>query len=144
MLHATTVALAGQGVLILGPSGSGKSGLALQLMAMGAELVADDRTIVTARGSTLHARAPGTIAGRIEARGVGILQVAARAEVDLALAVDMGRVEAQRLPEPHAVAVLGLSLPCLHKVEMPHFPAAILHYLRSEPPRGAPETKGPT
>ena len=56
MLHATTVALAGQGVLILGPSGSGKSGLALQLMAMGAELVADDRTIVTARGSTLHAR----------------------------------------------------------------------------------------
>ena len=110
ILHATAVAVTGRGLLIRGASGSGKSALALEMMA----------------------------------RGVGILQVAARAEVDLALAVDMGRVEAQRLPEPHAVAVLGLSLPCLHKVEMPHFPAAILHYLRSEPPRGAPETKGPT
>jgi HPr kinase/phosphorylase len=62
VLHATTVAIGGRGVLILGPSGSGKSGLALELMAMGAGLVADDRTEVTQGEATGQAMSPATVA----------------------------------------------------------------------------------
>ena len=51
ILHATCVAVDGRGLLILGPSGSGKSALALQLIALGAQLVADDRTRVSRRGA---------------------------------------------------------------------------------------------
>ncbi|MDA3887407.1 MAG: serine kinase, partial [Allgaiera sp.] len=58
ILHASCVALDGRGVLILGPSGAGKSGLALQLMALGARLVADDRTRLNPRAGRLIARAP--------------------------------------------------------------------------------------
>ena len=68
IVHASCVALGGRGVLILGGSGAGKSGLALQLMAYGAALVSDDRTILSNRDGALQAAAPDTIRGRIEAR----------------------------------------------------------------------------
>ncbi|WP_331459605.1 HPr kinase/phosphorylase [Paracoccus liaowanqingii] len=70
-LHATTVALEGRGLVILGPSGSGKSGLALELMAVGAVLVADDRTDLRLQQGRLIAQAPPALSGRIEARGWG-------------------------------------------------------------------------
>ena len=65
-MHATTVALRGRGLLILGPSGSGKSTLALQLMAVGARLVADDRTDLTAQGDDVVASCPAALVGTIE------------------------------------------------------------------------------
>ena len=74
LLHASCVAISGRGVLIIGPSGSGKSALALQLMAFGASLVADDQTELTVQGGTLIARCPPTMSGLIEARGLGILR----------------------------------------------------------------------
>jgi serine kinase of HPr protein (carbohydrate metabolism regulator) len=74
LIHASTVAFGRDGgIVILGPSGAGKSTLALRLIATGAQLVADDRTIVLAHAGRLYARAPRRIAGRIEARGLGIL-----------------------------------------------------------------------
>ena len=130
ILHANCVAVAGKGVLIAGPSGSGKSSLSLQLMALGADLVADDRTILCRAQDRIVARAPVAITGLIEARGVGILRVDHLAVADLVLAVDMGQIEVARLPQPHSMTVLDLSLPCLHKVDAPYFPAAILAYLR--------------
>jgi len=72
-LHATAVAFEGKGVLITGRSGSGKSSLALQLMAIGHTLIADDQTDVTRHADRLWASAPPSIKGMIEARGVGIL-----------------------------------------------------------------------
>lgn len=72
-LHATTVAIEGRGLVILGPSGAGKSTLALELMATGAVLVADDRTDLARQGDALIASVPQALAGRIEARGIGIL-----------------------------------------------------------------------
>jgi HPr kinase/phosphorylase len=129
-LHATTVALAGRGLLILGPSGSGKSALALGLMAGGAGLVADDRTIITGDGPRLIAACPPAISGLIEARGLGLLRAAAHDPVPLAAAVDLGRTERDRLPEPRRIVLLDRPLPLLYAVPAGYFTAALLLYLK--------------
>ena len=129
-LHATCVSIDGSGVLIVGPSGSGKSGLALQLMALGADLVSDDRTDVTMVSGALRATAPPTIAGLIEARGVGILNAPVQSDTAIALIVDMGQAETERLPHRRLRTIQGVTLPCLHKVDAAHFAAAVLLYLR--------------
>ncbi|MGB5865494.1 MAG: HPr kinase/phosphatase C-terminal domain-containing protein [Sulfitobacter sp.] len=129
-LHASCVAVQGKGVLITGPSGSGKSALALWLLALGGELAADDRTILSAKKDKLIANAPPAIAGMIEARGVGILPVASIYNVHVRLVVDMAQLEVARLPQSHTVSLLDITLPCLHKVDTPYFPAAIHTYLR--------------
>lgn len=128
-LHATTVAFGGRGLLILGPSGSGKSGLALQLMAMGAALVADDRTLVSRDGPQLVAACPPALSGLIEARGLGILRAAPAGPVPLALAVDLSQVETARLPLPRAMTLLDVDLPLLHKADTAYFPAALRQYI---------------
>ncbi len=69
ILHATAVAWRGRAVLILGRSGSGKSALALQLMALGCTLVADDGVELAVQEGALVARPPEKIRGMIEARG---------------------------------------------------------------------------
>ena len=128
-VHATTVAFSGQGVMITGKSGSGKSSLALQLMALGAELVADDQTELSLRDGHLHARAPDSLHGMIEARGVGLLNATA-AEAHVTLVIDLDQTETERLPHRHTAEYLDIALPCLHKVSSPAWPAAILQYLK--------------
>ena len=98
-IHASCVALGSLGVLLLGQSGAGKSDLALRLIDEGAKLVADDRTILFVSGRALHAKAPPSIKGLLEIRGVGIVQLPVRAGVKIALAVRLGR-EGARLPQP--------------------------------------------
>ena len=111
-VHASCVALGGRGVLILGASGRGKSDLALRLIDRGARLVSDDYTVLSARGGRLLASQPATIAGRIEVRGVGLIELDAVGDVPLCLAVDLDR-EPERLPEPRQISFLGLSLPAV-------------------------------
>ncbi|OAN78435.1 serine kinase [Sulfitobacter sp. EhC04] len=130
ILHASTVRIAERGVLIIGPSGAGKSALALQLIALGATLVADDRTRVSRHGDDVIADVPESIAGLIEARGLGILRVPHVGPTPLALVVDLSQAEQDRLPPPRSHRVLGLDIPCLHRVDGPHFASAILLYLR--------------
>jgi len=96
-IHATCVAVNGHGVLLLGESGAGKSDVALMLLDGGAQLVADDRTILFAKAATLHAKAPASIQGLLEIRGVGIVQRPARASVRVRLVVRLGK-EGARLP----------------------------------------------
>lgn len=124
------MAINGAGVLILGPSGSGKSALALELMALGASLVSDDRTVLAARQGTLYASPPPTIAGLIEARGVGLLRALHTADAPLSLAIDLSQAEVSRLPPEHYVEFLDITLVCLHKVDAGYFPAAIWAYLK--------------
>lgn len=130
ILHATTVAAGGRAVLITGPSGSGKSALALQMIALGAKLVADDRTIVIARGGRLIAHCPPTLEGLVEARHMGLLRLPAHGPCPLTLAVDLAQVETERLPPPRDLSLLDLSLPLLHKVDRADFPSALLLYLQ--------------
>lgn len=96
-IHASCIALRGAGVLLLGASGAGKSDLALRLIESGARLVADDRTILFVKNGALHAKAPPSIKGLLEIRGVGIVKLPGRASVKLALVVNLGR-EGARLP----------------------------------------------
>ncbi|WP_300033760.1 HPr kinase/phosphorylase [uncultured Roseobacter sp.] len=130
ILHASAVAVEGRSALITGASGSGKSALALQLLAYGARLIADDRTALTARDGDLIASCPGNIRGLIEARGLGILQSETIVSAPVAFVVDLDRVTGQRLPEPEFVTICGVRLRCIHKVGAGYFPAAVLQYLR--------------
>jgi HPr kinase/phosphorylase len=136
-LHATAVAAHGRAVALIGRSGSGKSSLALEMMARGAALVADDRVILTPAGDEILCSCPEPLRGKIEARGVGILHAAYASDVPLGLVVDMDHAETDRLPEALSIAYFTQTLPLLHKVESQHFPAAILQYLahrgRAEP-----------
>lgn len=130
ILHASCVAVDGRGLLILGPSGAGKSSLALRLLALGARLVADDRTEVTAVGGRLIARCPPAIRGLIEARGVGLLRAEAMDEAPIALVADLGQTEDQRLPPPRRLRILGCDLDLVLHAQNDHFPQALLLYLR--------------
>ncbi|MCR9150012.1 MAG: HPr kinase/phosphatase C-terminal domain-containing protein [Rhodobacteraceae bacterium] len=130
-LHASAVAWQGRAALILGPSGSGKSALALNLMALGAVLVADDRVRVSVEGSRLIAASPEAIRGRIEARGIGILNAEAIDRAELALVVDLSATETERLPPWREFRLFERVLPLVHRVESGHFPAAILQYLKA-------------
>ena len=131
LLHASTIALNGLATVIVGPSGSGKSALALNLMALGADLVADDITHLWRDGSKLMADAPATIRNKIEARGVGILNARACGPAHVVLRIDMGTMETDRLPPDRQYSVLGIGLPNLHNPGMGCFPAAIMQYLRT-------------
>jgi serine kinase of HPr protein (carbohydrate metabolism regulator) len=117
-LHATAVArwVPGTGwraVLISGTSGAGKSDLALRLIGRGWRLVADDYVHVFASGEGLYASAPNTIRGRIEARGVGVIEAGVSGVVRLALAVDLTVTAPERLPEPESRTLAGRALPLL-------------------------------
>ena len=111
-IHATCIAIGAKGVLLLGPSGAGKSDLALRLIADGAQLVADDRTILFLDKGALWAKAPLTIRGLIEIRGVGIVKTPARARVKIALVVKLGK-EGMRLPvhRPWKAPLKGVLVP---------------------------------
>ncbi|WP_118857044.1 HPr kinase/phosphorylase [Sphingomonas mesophila] len=97
-LHATSVARDGRAVLLLGQSGSGKSDLALRLFDHGFALVSDDRTIVRRDGERLIASAPNTIRGKLEVRGLGIVDIAPTGDTPVALAVELGG-DMERMPD---------------------------------------------
>jgi HPr kinase/phosphorylase len=110
-LHASAVAVGGQGCLITGRSASGKSTLAIEMLALGAELVADDRVDIRRAGEALMLSAPAPIAGLVEVRGAGILRLPARGEAPLALIVDLDEAERERLPDGRHRELLGLPCP---------------------------------
>jgi serine kinase of HPr protein (carbohydrate metabolism regulator) len=106
-LHASCVAIAGRAVLIEGPSGSGKSDLALRLIDRGAVLVSDDYTLIQRVDGTLLASAPA----KIEVRGLGILSLANRDRVPVALMIVAGS-PVERMPEPGRTReILGIKVP---------------------------------
>jgi serine kinase of HPr protein (carbohydrate metabolism regulator) len=117
VLHATTLArqVGGvwRGVLVRGPSGSGKSDLALRALHAGWRLVSDDRTLVWMSGGALYGRAPETIAGLLEARGVGVVPLCALTFAPIALVVDAAPGPVERMPEPADVAILEARVPRL-------------------------------
>ncbi|ROU02690.1 HPr kinase/phosphorylase [Histidinibacterium lentulum] len=130
-LHATTVATGGRGLVILGPGGSGKSALALQLMACGAALVADDTTRLEATTEGLLATAAPATRGLIEARGVGILRAPTAPGATVELAVDLGETETERLPPQRTISFLGREVPLILRSNAPHFAAAVWQCLKA-------------
>ena len=111
-LHASCVAIGGCGVLISGRSGSGKSDLALRLIDRGGTLVSDDYTVLERTGDRLVASAPPTIAGKIEVRGIGIVEMETLPHAPVCLFVDLD-ASPERLPEPRTVSLLGAEVPAV-------------------------------
>lgn len=135
-VHGTALAVEGRGVLLIGPSGSGKSSIALMMMGMGARLISDDIVWLEARADGPWLRYPPQAPRpvRIEARGVGLIPVEAADPAPLHLLVDLGRVETARLPDPAMIEIAGRAVRRLHKVDNPAFPAMVLQYLlKGEP-----------
>ena len=111
LVHATCVALDGTGILIRGPSGSGKSDLGLRLIDMGAKLVADDYCELTANGSVLTVRAPAAIAGRMEVRGYGLVKLPSLSSVVVSLVVDLKDTAAiPRFPDVVSCTIEGITM----------------------------------
>ena len=105
------MAFEGLAVLITGPSGSGKSDLALRLLDRGFRLVSDDQTIVKLDGHRLLASPPPTIAGKLEIRGIGIVEVDNADDVPIALMVDLS-ADIERMPEEGRTRpILGVDVP---------------------------------
>lgn len=124
-IHASAVAIGARGVLILGPSGAGKSTLALDLMAMGAGLIADDRVVLTPRAGALIASCPPALSRRIEARGIGILNADAAGPCPLALVVDLGQGEPDRLPPMRHTIIASVRLPLVYGGGRSHLASAL-------------------
>jgi len=104
-VHGSCVSRDGDGVLLIGPPGSGKSDLALRLLGRGFSLVADDRVDI----EDGVAAPPGALAGLLEVRGLGIVRLPYAATARLALVAELGSA-AERLPAPGRHAGLGLPL----------------------------------
>lgn len=125
LLHASAVAWGAAGILILGSSGAGKSGLVLRLMAQGADLVADDQVLLRRRGKRLRAEAPEPLRGLVEARQVGLLRVPHVASAPVALAVDLERTPEGRMPEACKITLLGCNIRLICGCGVPNLDAII-------------------
>ncbi len=129
--HGTAIALDGQGLLLLGPSGSGKSALALTLMSFGAALIADDRVRIHAEGGCLWLHPPPEAKQMIEARHVGLLATNPLCpKAPLRLAVDLGRPEPDRLPPHRFVTWQEAETPLILGQGNSTLWAALLQYLK--------------
>ncbi len=125
-LHGTCLAIGTRGIVLVGPSGSGKSDLALRLIdhpgrgtggdLVTTRLVADDQVIVRRSGTRLLASAPPALKGLLEVRGLGVLSSPALEEVVLRLVFRLapgGKPERMPGPDFETMEILGLSLPVL-------------------------------
>ena len=112
-LHASTVATNGRAVVITGPSGSGKSDLALRLIDRGFALVSDDRTVVKRDGDRLVAASAPNIGGKLEIRGIGIVDVESVSDVAVALIVEL-KSNIDRIPDDSRDRlILGVPVPLI-------------------------------
>ena len=111
-IHCSTVTKDGRAVMITGPSGSGKSDLTLRLLDRGFKLVSDDQTIIKKDADKVVASAPPTIAGKLEVRGIGIVDMERVENVPVALIVELTSSEIQRLPDDSRERpLLGVKIP---------------------------------
>jgi serine kinase of HPr protein (carbohydrate metabolism regulator) len=115
LIHATAVALPAEGgwagVLLRGPSGSGKSDLALRLIDQGACLVADDQTEICVDSGTVWLRAPARLAGQLEVRGLGLVAVPVREQAHLILVAELvAAADIDRLPVPQTATLAGVDV----------------------------------
>lgn len=127
LVHGTCVALGRSAALLRGPSGSGKSDLALRFLFLARRgpaalepptLVADDQVRIWREGARLLVGPPTTLAGKLEVRGLGIVEMKFAAEAELVLVADLvAASEVERMPDADAkVSLLGGDVPAIRLV----------------------------
>lgn len=113
-VHGSCCAWQGLAVLLRGAPGSGKSDLALRLVDAGFSLVADDRVDLAVADGAVTASAPPALAGLIEVRGIGVVEVGPSVSARLGLLADLAPGgEGERLPEPRCEDLLGIAVPAI-------------------------------
>ncbi|MCK0169396.1 serine kinase [Jannaschia sp. S6380] len=127
-LHATAVTSGGRGLLILGASGAGKSGLAAELVALGGALISDDLVVLTDTGGRLVASRPTGAPPALELRGIGIVNTRDAGPHHLHAVLSLEPI-AGRLPEPTNIVMAGHDLPLLRHPAAPGLAAKILLWL---------------
>lgn len=114
-VHGTAVIFQGMGILLQGPSQSGKSDLALRLIHEGGALIADDRVILERQDMRVEARPPKKLEGCLEVRGLGIIPVSFQAPYPIHLILELKPyTEIARLPEPQSKILEGIKTPLFH------------------------------
>ena len=131
-VHGSAIAVGGRGFLIRGASGSGKSGLVLQMMALGADLISDDQVIMERSTGTIIISAPQTLVGKIEARFVGILNVPSRQNVVLNHVIDLDVDSQAQLPQLQYCEVLGLRIDLINGRNVPNLASILMIFGRTE------------
>ena len=111
IMHATCVDVNGSGVLIVGRSGSGKSSLAINLLALGSTLVADDQCKLVRKNNRFRISKPASLPKSIEIRGVGLVSVPMINETSLDWIVNMDELEKERMPTPRFTEIGGFRVP---------------------------------
>ena len=129
-IHATCVAIGERSLLIVGHSGAGKSALALQLMAFGAELVADDRCALSDSPHGVLVRRPDGLPEAIEARGIGVLSAPCTGPTLLTAVLDLDHMTEERIPELRSTQIGSHEVRLLHGCAASHLPAALFHFLK--------------
>ncbi len=129
-LHATTISFQDKALVIAGPSGTGKSSLALRMIALGACLVSDDMTLISTSPSGILAHGPDAAPQVIEVRGLGLLNAPVVAAERLHTILDLGTAEKARLPEPRTLTLFDQAIPVLHSPATPLIAEAMIHYLK--------------
>ena len=113
IMHATCVDVDGSGVLIVGRSGSGKSSLAINLLALGSTLVADDQCKLVRKNNRYRISKPASLPKSIEIRGVGLVSVPMVNETNLDWVVNMDEAEKERMPTPRFTNIGGFRVPTI-------------------------------
>tara|TARA_B100000900_G_scaffold151021_1_gene128304 strand:+ start:305 stop:736 length:432 start_codon:yes stop_codon:yes gene_type:complete len=113
IMHATCVDINGSGVLIVGRSGSGKSSLAINLIALGSTLVADDQCEIVKKNNKLSVFKPTSLPSSIEIRGVGLVSAPMAVETSLDWVVNMDEAETQRMPDLQFTEIDGYRIPTI-------------------------------
>jgi len=111
IIHATCVDINGSGVLILGRSGSGKSSLAINLIALGSKLVADDQCKLVKKNNSFRIFKPASLPNSIEVRGIGLVSVPTLVETRLDWVVNMDEAETERMPDLRFTEIGGCRVP---------------------------------
>lgn len=115
--HGTSLVFNKQGILLRGQSGAGKSDLALRLIHQGAILIADDQTEIVAKGADLMASCPKALEGKLEVRGIGIINVPFIRQHPLHLVIDLSHWQKiDRFPEKKDQEIEGITRP-VHELD---------------------------
>lgn len=127
LVHATAIALRTGGkwraAIVRGASGAGKSDLALRCLATppsallrtDVALVADDQVRIVRGGTSLRVSCPPALRGKLEVRGIGIIEISSVDDAELALVVDLApRPDVPRFPDPPPrCMIMGIAVPRL-------------------------------
>ncbi len=132
-LHATAIAYGGAGCVLMGPSGSGKSRLAAEMLALGARLVGDDQLVLSVQSGMLMAAAHPNLSGIMELRGLGLIRLSDIIPRHVVhLAVELSTAANERLPAPQTTMFCGQPVPLVRVAPPPQTNgASILQYLKA-------------